>query len=65
MDHPSGDELRIVLDGPVLELITTTGNFGTAIPTPVGEFSIHAIGATPVIRNLVRTDVPMVTAPLL
>ncbi|MCC6497713.1 MAG: glycoside hydrolase family 32 protein [Propionibacteriaceae bacterium] len=49
---PRGDVLRIIVDGPVLELATAGANFGIAIPTPAGELSVCASGSTPQIRTL-------------
>lgn len=51
---PRGDRLRIVIDGPVLELATAGANFGTAIPTPDGELSFRTRGAAPKIRTLIN-----------
>lgn len=52
---PGGDALRIIVDGPVLELATGRANFGSAIPTPAGELSVTARGVPPRIRMLART----------
>ena len=51
---PRARELRVIVDGPVLELATTGANFGTAIPTPAGRLSATTRGPAPQIRALTR-----------
>jgi beta-fructofuranosidase len=51
---PRGDDLRIILDGPVLELATAGANFGTPIPTPEGELAVRTRGPAPQIRTLIN-----------
>jgi hypothetical protein len=51
---PSSDNLRIIIDGPALEIATAGANFGTAIPTHAGELSITTSGPAPQIRTLAR-----------
>jgi beta-fructofuranosidase len=47
-------DLRIIIDGPVLELATAGANFGTAIHTLAGELSITTCGPAPQIRTLIK-----------
>lgn len=54
---PAAGDLRIVVDGPVLEIATAGANFGAAIPTPPGDLSITACGSAPQIRPLMRPPV--------
>lgn len=51
---PPSDDLRIIIDGPVLELATAGANFGTAIHTLPGELSITTCGPAPQIRTLIK-----------
>ncbi len=51
---PCGEAVRVIIDGPVLELATTGANFGVAIPTVEGELTIKAHGSAPQIRALAR-----------
>lgn len=51
---PVGPTLRIIVDGPVLELATGRANFGSSIAMPAGELSIAAGAAEPQVRVLVR-----------
>ena len=49
---PRGDSLRLIIDGPVLELATAGINFGTPIPAPAGELSVTTSGPAPQVRTL-------------
>lgn len=51
---PRGDDLRIIVDGPVLELATAGANFGTPIPTPAGQLTVSTRGPAPQIRPLIH-----------
>ncbi len=55
---PRSDDLRIIVDGPVLELATAGANFGIAIATPEGELSISTRGPAPQIRTLINPARP-------
>jgi hypothetical protein len=49
---PGGDAVRIIVDGPVLEVATGRANFSAAIPTPPGRLTITSHGAPPHVRML-------------
>ncbi len=51
---PGGHAMRIIVDGPVLEVATDRANFGTVIPVPAGGLSVAARGAAPQVRALVQ-----------
>lgn len=53
---PAGGEVRLVVDGPVLELASCGANFGAAVPVPDGGLAVRADGATPRVRTLARTE---------
>jgi beta-fructofuranosidase len=55
---PGGDAVRIIVDGPVLEVATERANFGAAIPTPPGGLSITAHGTPPHVHTLLAQDGP-------
>lgn len=49
---PRGNNLRLIIDGPVLELATDEANFGVAIAAGADTLSIDATGTQPVMRVL-------------
>lgn len=51
---PRGADLRIIIDGPVLEIATVGANFGVALPAGDGELTITTQRAAADLRNLAR-----------
>ncbi len=50
---PCGDAVRVIVDGPVLEVATGLANFGAALPTPAGALTLGSRGVAPRVRLLV------------
>lgn len=50
---PRGDAVRIIVDGPVLEIATGLANFGAALPTPDGALAVTSRGIALSVRLLV------------
>jgi len=51
---PRSADLRIIVDGPVLEVATAGANFGVALPTPPGGLTVATRHAAAEIRALVH-----------
>ncbi|MCA0295066.1 MAG: glycoside hydrolase family 32 protein [Actinobacteria bacterium] len=53
---PAEGQVRIVVDGPVLELATTGANFGAAVGVGEGGLTVTTEGTPAHVRDLVRTE---------
>lgn len=51
---PRGADLRIIVDGPVLEVAASGANFGVALPAPAGALTVATRHAAADVRAVVR-----------